>query len=85
MKSHIFFACSEVYDKGSWDVVEGVEFVGFAKVEHVPDQSLFVRYLSMKFEMIEAVTILTQPVELETERVLSPLKQQKGIWVVGLY
>ena len=65
MKSHFFLSSGEVNYESCGDVTKGIEFVGFTKTEHVPDESLFVGNFPVKFEVVEAETVFAQFVVLE--------------------
>lgn len=58
VQGEVLFAGGEVDDEGGGDVVEGIELVGLAEVDHVPDQSLFVGDLAVELEVIEAQALL---------------------------
>lgn len=59
MQGHVLLPCRQVDYKRRWDVAEGIELVRLAEVEHVPNQSLLVRYLSMELKVIKANAVFT--------------------------
>lgn len=84
MKREVLLSSGEVDDESGGDVVECVEFVGLAKVDHVPDQALLVGYFAVELEVVEAEAVLSELVVLEPEGVLGPL-QEDSLVVAGLH
>lgn len=75
VQREVLFAGGEVDDEGGRYIVESVEFVRLAEVDHVPDQSLLVCDLPVELEVVEAEAFLAQLVILEPEGVLRPFQE----------
>lgn len=75
MDSQVLLPCGQVHDEGGRDVGEGVEFIGLAKVYHVPAESLLIRNFPMELKMVKGEAVLPKFMVLEAKRILSPFEE----------
>lgn len=75
MKCQVLFTSSQINDKSCRDIVKGIQFIGFTKIDHIPNQSLLICNLTMKFKMIKAKALLTKFMILESKGILSPFEK----------
>jgi hypothetical protein len=75
VKGKIFFPRGEIDYECCGDIRKGIEFIGLAKVDHIPDESLLVGDLTVELEVIEAEAILSEFVVLKSKGILCPLEE----------
>ena len=75
VQSEVFLTSGEIDDKGGGKIYKSVKFVHLTKVDHVPNESLFIGQFSMELKVVVAEALLTKLMILKSKRILSPLEK----------
>ena len=84
MQGQVFLPGTQIDDIRERQVVEGVQFVSLAVVDHVAHQSHFVGDFSVVLKMVETQTSFAQHVVLKAPLTLGPFESKEILFVLSL-
>lgn len=60
VQGKILLSCTQIKYVSNRYIVVNIEFIGFTEINHILDQSLLIRKLSMILEMVKTIYLLSQ-------------------------